>query len=439
MFDILRRRSRCTGSALFRGAIPHGLDQLDGLTASGVRVEAGAANEEVHWTATLHHPEWGQAEAVCVRNPPRPEPALLEFDSKLTEADARAIADCGVSISLQMEGQRGFVLRDRKHMLRFLDALLGRDGVAAVDHTSTSFWTRPALDDELAHDADLDVQSIFTLHAVTEEGGDGDDDVEVLWFHTHGLGELGRFDFDVLRPDREFVAASDDFCRALAFAILEGKATPGVTDFEIGQPFPRLHLVPAADFMRQAAPGDAAVRDDPEGYHRDDRVVLCDPPAGNFLSRLFKGAKPRPAGAFRRGLPDNVMLHFSTSATDLMADRARKTFPVLRQIAGEVDELELPILVKIGYVVDGGTGNNREHLWFNVHGFGADTVNATLINSPYWIERLNEGDRGTHSIAGLSDWSVLTPFGPINPHAFYARRLIREHREDLLRHKEESS
>jgi hypothetical protein len=26
----------------------------------------------------------------------------------------------------------------------------------------------------------------------------------------------------------------------------------------------------------------------------------------------------------------------------------------------------------------------------------------------------------------------LTPFGPINPHAFHARRLVREHRDEML-------
>ena len=251
MFDILRRRSHCIGSALFRGAVPHGLDQLDGLAPLGVTAEPGAAKDGAHWTAILRHPEWGEAAAVCLRNPPRPSRAILEFDPKLTEADVRAIEDCGVSVSLHMEGRQGFVLRDRKNLLRFLDAVMGADGVAAVDHTSQAFWTRPALADELAHEADLDVESIFTIHAVTgddgddSEGGDGDDGgAEVAWFHTHGLGELGRFDFDILRPAREFVDSSGDFCRALAFSILEGHAKSGMTDFEIGRPFPPLYLMP---------------------------------------------------------------------------------------------------------------------------------------------------------------------------------------------------
>jgi len=431
MLDFLRRRSSCGGSALFRGTVPHGLEQLDGLTARGVTAEAGPANSEAHWTATLRHPEWGEAQAACLRNPPRPDRSLLSIDPRLAGADAEAIGDCGVSVSLQMEGPRRFVLRDRKYMLRFLEALLGADGVVAVDHTSQAFWTRPALEDELAHDADLDVESVFTIHAVSED----EDDRAVTWLHTHGLAELGRFDFDIVRPDREFVDNCGDFCRALAFAILEGTAVPGMTDFEIGRPFPELFLAPAGDFMRAAAPDDTAPRDDPSLDHLRDRVVLCDPPPGNPLTRLIRGDRPRPGRAFRRGLPENVVLSFSTAATELMADRARRTFPVLRCIADEVAPLELPVLLKIGYVVDGGGPDQREHLWFHVHALGDETVDATLLNAPHAIARMNEGDRGTHAIEGLSDWVVLTPLGQINPRAFHVRRMIGDLRDDLLRAK----
>ena len=38
---------------------------------------------------------------------------LLSFDPRLAGADVEVIEDCGVSVSLQMEGQRRFVLRDQ--------------------------------------------------------------------------------------------------------------------------------------------------------------------------------------------------------------------------------------------------------------------------------------------------------------------------------------
>jgi hypothetical protein len=426
MFDFLRRRSKCAGSVWFRGSIPHGVDQLDGLARRGVRVEQRADREGCHWSATLSHPEWGEAEALCLRDPPAPSRDLLELDPRLGSDDVQALRGCGVSVAVQMDGPRGMVLRDRKLMLRFLEALMGDDGVAAVDHTSQAYWTRDALEDELAHDADLDVQSLYTIHAVTEEDG------TVGWMHTHGLGELGRFDFDIVRPANDFVDQCADLCRALAFAIVEGHVEPGAPRFTIGRPLPPMHFVPAAEFMQRAAAADIAVRDDPSGEHADDRVVLCECSASSLLKKLFGGSAVRPSRTFTRALPDNVVLNFSTEATDLMAERSRSTYSVLREIVDEVGELELPVLAKIGYVVDGGGADEREHLWFEVHELHNDCIDGTLLNQPYWIERLNEGDRGSHPLELLSDWSVLTPFGPINPHAFHARRLVREHRDEML-------
>ena len=71
-------------------------------------------------------------------------------------------------------------------------------------------------------------------------------------------------------------------------------------------------------------------------------------------------------------------------------------------------------------------------------GRDARTAGAPYYVGDFWIERLKEGERDTHSIAGLSDWAVLTPFGTINPHAFHARRMIRENREEMRRIKREA-
>jgi hypothetical protein len=305
--------------------------------------------------------------------------------------------------------------------------------VAAVDHVSGTFWTRPALDDELSHDADLDVESIFLIHAVTDEESE-----EVTWFHTHGLGELGRFDFDILNPHREFVDHCSDFTRAMAFAILDGHATPGTSDFEVGHPLFPMNLVPVAEFTGQAGPEAVALRDDPDGGHTEDRVVICEPGGGGRLGRMLGRTALRPARGFGRPLPDNVVLHFSNGATELMAERARKTYPVMQEITDELAEFELPTLVKIGYVVDGGGPDEREHLWFMVHEVRPDTIDATLVNQPYDISRMNEGDRGEHPVDQLTDWLILTPFGPINPHAFHARRFINADRDGFRRRVEKA-
>ncbi len=426
MFEILRKRSRCVGSALFRGNLPPRLEEFAHLPQRGIRVEPLKADESMHWRARLRHPEWGDAEAVCFRDVMYPSREVLGFDPKLSDDDVDAIYACDSSVSLQMEGRSRFVLRDRKFMLRFLDALLGAAGVAAADHASEMFWTRPALEDELSHDADLDVRSVYTIHAVREDDGE-----QIVWFHTHGLAELGAFDFDVLRPSESFLDHSGDFTRALAFAILDGHAKAGMTELEIAYPFYPLHLVPAERFMKRGRPADTALRDDPEGHHLRDRVVICDPPPQGLFGRLFGSERLKPQRGFMGEISDRIMVYFTHSATALMADRARKTYPVLRRIAEEMAEFELPVAVKLGYEIDVGEPDECEHLWFDVHALADDHVEATLVNQPRAIARMQQGERGNHPVERLSDWMMITPFGPISPHTFHARRLINANRDQV--------
>ena len=427
MFDIFRRKTESLGVALFRGATPHPLNPPD-LEIRGLAVKTVAARADAHWSVDLEHPEWGRAEVDCLRNPPRPPADLLELDPKLGPADVAALADCGVAIAVRCESRVGNVLRDRKFLLRFLDVLLGRDGVAAVDTQAGPFyWTREALEDELAHDADLDVESIYTIHAV------GDDEA-ISWFHTHGLGELGRFDFDILSPGAEFMEACGWFTRALAFLILEGAVDPGERNVVVGRPLPGLALVPVADFMARAAPNWRVLREDPDDVHSDRRVVLCESGERGLLGRFFGRGGPEPSRLFRRAFPEDVVFHFSHDASALMAARARATWPVLQLMAEEFEGLEFPVLVKIGYRTEGGGEMEREHLWFQGHELRSDSVDATCVNRPWAVPHLSEGDRRIHSIEGLSDWTVLTPFGPITPHAFHARRLVREHRSEIEEH-----
>jgi hypothetical protein len=131
-------------------------------------------------------------------------------------------------------------------------------------------------------------------------------------------------------------------------------------------------------------------------------------------------------------VPDNMIINFSRSASLLMAERARGTYSALRQLSAEFAELELPVLVKLGYQVDGGEPDDREYLWFGVHALGDDWIDATLTNDPYNVSRLRNGDRGRHSVHLLSDWAIFTPAGAINPRQMLAVRAVREHREEWL-------
>jgi hypothetical protein len=345
---------------------------------------------------------------------------LLRFSAAVTEAERRAGESATAAVFVRVPAAEDDVLRDRKQLLRALRALLADDGVMAVDLGARLPWSRASLEDELSHEAALDVEALYCLHAVYENSVD-----DVTWLHTHGLAELGGFDVDVLRPGRPLMANAGDTMRVFAFAVIEGAVTPSTAEFEFAAPDGRVRFVPAKEFMAKAAPADTALRASGADEHVDDRAVLCDPGR-----RLFApGDRPRPSRFLANPPRNGVALFFSDTATEVSAERARETLVVLRGLVGEFADLGLPTLIKLGYPRDDGKG--REHLWFSVDRIGESEVDATLENRPYGVSRLRPGERGTHGLELVTDWTILTPFGSITPRSLVAARAIRERPDEV--------
>jgi Protein of unknown function (DUF4026) C-terminal len=362
---------------------------------------------------------WQGAEA----SPAPDSPALAEllrFSSAVTDAERRAAESASAAVLVRVPAAEQDVLRDRKQLLRALRGVMADDGAMAVDLGARLPWSQASLEDELSHDAALDVEALYCLHAVYEDSPE-----RVTWLHTHGLAELGGFDVDVLRPGAPLLANMGDTMRVFAFAVIERTVTPTTDEFEFAAPNGRVRFVPAKEFMTKAAPDDAALRSAGAEEHIDDRAVLCD--AGRKL--FSRGDRPRPSRFLANPPRDGVALFFSDTATELSAERARQTLVVLRGMVDEFADLGLPTLIKLGYPRDDGEG--REHLWFSVDRIDETSVEATLENRPYGVSGLRPGERGTHGLELVTDWTILTPFGSITPRSLVAARSIRERPDEV--------
>ncbi len=186
MSGWFRKSIPCRGSVYFPGSLPPRAKEFAFLRQAGMELALRTQPEERAWRLRLKHPEWGEAELACDIEP-RPIPEIIvKLDPRLTEAERAEARMGGTQVILQMDAQAGHVLRDRKRFLRFLRAVMGSDGVVAVDAAAQGFWTRASLDEELAHDADLDVTALYSIHAVQGPVGE-----RVNWLHTHGLRHEG--------------------------------------------------------------------------------------------------------------------------------------------------------------------------------------------------------------------------------------------------------
>ncbi|MDB5322956.1 MAG: hypothetical protein JWN40_4587 [Phycisphaerales bacterium] len=420
------KKTTCAGSVLFRGGVPPRAEEFAHLERRGFAIAPAApTSRAAHWGLLVSHPKLGEAQVMCLRDCPRPGRQLIDLDPMLTrpERDAAYLGESTVSVVV--EGERQDVLRDRKALLGFMRAVMGDDGVVAVDHTAQRFWPPEALDDEVGHDADLDIESLYTLHAVT--GDDAGDD-EVIWLHSHGLAEIGLFDFDVLRPSEDLLGRGRDALRAVAFAILDGVVNRNTAKFALMMPGGSVRFVDVRDFLKRGGRAGNELRPGADAEHNRDRAVLCDVAGGGWLGRLF-GRRVTPSRLLSQGMPDEMMVPFSTSASNLMAERAKGTYLQFRQLAGEFAEFDFPVVVKLGYRIDGGGPEEREHLWFEVNHLHDDRIDATLASVPQAVRKLKKGQRGWHMLDLLTDWAIPTPLGTITPRYTVPARQIRGDRE----------
>lgn len=419
MWPFLPKPTVHRGVVLYRGPLPPPVDRVLALTGGEItaaRIEPPRGIDSP-WAVELTHPIWGTAVVTAPRDAPRPDADMIRWGARaLTEQERADAAHAEVAVLVDASTPERRVTRARKHLLRWLHLLMSLDGLVANDLQSQLFWSRAMLDDELTHDADLDVEALFTVHAIYDPAvANG----RVYWMHTHGLEELGAFDFDVLRPSDLLAMNAGDPMRAIAFAALEGHVTPSTTGFVMGQPGGTIDFVPAGDFDAAATPDDAGLRTtDPD--HTGRRAVICEPRG------LFGFLRKRPIPSrFLSAIGDGVVFNFSTSASELMAERAHTTLDVFKGLVAEFGPTGLPNGLKIGYPT-ASNPEGREHLWFEVHGFDGDRVDATLMNRPFDVPSLQQGVRGWHPVAGVSDWIVMSPAGPMTPRNLSAARRLRE-------------
>jgi hypothetical protein len=423
-----QKRLDLTAQVYFRGTLPPSLEGLDGLGRVGVEVRPGPPAPEMIWTAKLHHPDWGPAELAAPRHRQALPDFMADFGTGLSPQEREQLrqrAEC--PLVLHVPAAESDVLRDRKRLLHLMQAVLGDDGVAGVDMMAQMVWTPPRLADELQHEAPLDIIQIHVLHVVTQAAG--------VWLHSHGLGEMGFVDFDVLRPAEGITGEQFDVLRAIAFAIVEGASSGAISPVSGAEP---VELVDASSFMKGASGRDRELRD--VEYHTERRVVCCDPVAPGVVARLFGAREIRPSRLLSRGMVEGRhLVNFSREATELAALRARECLSLFGSLAEEFADMRCMSLVKLGYQTDSGSGADTEHLWFEAHGVAQDTIDATLLNEPFAIAGMSEGQRGTHPIERLTDWAILTPLGQLTPRTLELARHLREARPEILKALQEKS
>lgn len=322
---------------------------------------------------------------------------------RLTPAEREATRACDWSLGVAADFS-GSPLHEYHRQLQVLHTLAPE---AVLCYDISACWPRPGawLREAAAAATPPSPTALFSIHAVSDEAGRR----RKVWLHTHGLLRCGCIELEMLEiPSKEAPPLSELLNATAGLFLDEGTPPPG-EPFVVGHGIELLWLpwpTGVTRFSRRAT----GSFDDRDEIHAVASGVLFAP------GRRFLGLFGRRYGSPRRYLPlleGDPLLFVSSLETARMARLALERLDRFRRLQARFgDRDDWLFLVKLGYEIDDAASpEDREHLWFQVHALSGDTVEATLLNQPYSIARLHEGEQGPHSLALLTDWSILCEQG----------------------------
>lgn len=330
-----------------------------------------------------------------------------------------------VSMYFELEPLDSFHLQ-----LKILDTIVP-DASVLVDFMSYRLlspkWLRMTAKSQIPPSPDY----LYTIHGVYDDNGT--DGVRRYWFHTHGLHRCSSVELEILNISQ----GAEQMNTLLNMTVKKFLSSPTKEreKFEIGYDGMGINLCwlrweEALKDLPKNVLGGFADRDEVDNVHAEPSGILFAVEEGDMISPEI----------YAKTLADNPIYYITTSETERMSALAKERFSsfekvfreeykepekksFLKNLFGskqEEDEQTWTFLVKLGLTVDDpNSGSEKEHLWFDVSAIDNGRITGKLLNQPYWISGLYEGDINTYPLEVLTDWLIYSPEGSYTTDSIY--------------------
>lgn len=271
---------------------------------------------------------------------------------------------------------------------------------------------------------------LYSMHGVYDE--DGPDGERRYWFHTHGLHRCGSVELEMLN----FSQGAEQMNTLVNMTVKKFLTDPAKEKerFTIGYDGMGINLCwlrweEALKDLPQNILGGIADREEGNNVHAEPSGILFAVEDGNMVSPEI----------YAPTLAENPIYYITNEETNRMSALAKERFNLfekvfrkehkapekksfLKKLVGNKEE-EAPgwtFLVKLGLTVDDPeSGSEKEHLWYEVSSINDGNIEGKLLNQPYWISGLNEGDIGSYPLELLTDWIIYSPDYSYSPDSIY--------------------
>lgn len=247
---------------------------------------------------------------------------------------------------------------------------------------------------------------LFTVQMVSEENGE-------IWLHTHGLCRCGITELEILQSDKENCNEHYNIISTLASYLIDknkeyhNSAYIGILSNR--QPIVVTYTSWTKGLKEYENLNLGSIRDRQDGHNSKTSIIF-----------IYKSEEDEKQGKFTKvsefnGLwGDNPIFFISNEETARMKELAMERFGLVKE---EANKKENKIIIKIGLPVD--NDDNAEHIWFELIEFEGDKFKAKLLQEPYNVKDIHEGDERWYTVKDVTDWTIYTPDFAVNPGSAY--------------------
>lgn len=321
--------------------------------------------------------------------------------------------------------------QDTMIQLAVLDAIAG-ECYAVVDQISSVIFGGTWLAEMAISYTPPNPEVNYIIHAVMPEEPE-----ETYWLHTHGLLKYGLPELEVLQTKPDTIYTCQYLLQTLALQFiddpekwLEEKLLVARTENEdiwvSLQPWQQaitsdLLVKKKGFFRKKALPFGGDMRDRDDGIHDAPSMVLF----GNINEQV------RALNDYGEALNNDthIVRHIPNSETARMSALAQEKFPLYQQCFNVNPPQEAWQYI-IKFACASEQTSAIEHMWFEVLGFEGEMIQAKLINTPFEIPEMQEGEIYHLPTTQITDWIIYsTPLeASITPDSvFELRRYLNRH------------
>lgn len=342
------------------------------------------------------HPEEWSYEAVNYRNR-----NLLE-DERVEMHQTTQLMECFTYFDGDW-GQTHWLLQ-----LAVMDAVAG-ECYAVQDLVAATFLSGTWLAEMAETYTPPSLECAYVIHAITPEDSENGD----YWLHTHGLLKFGLPELEILRVKQSHLSACQNIMTSMANALMDNGVLWQEDDgvillgrHEHGDLSVRLMAWQDAlahtlfDVTKTGFfSGDLSERSEGDIHTEPSMVILADTNGkmthladlGDILSE-----------------DNHMMMLLPNQETKRMYYLAAEKLPVLARCMKRF----APEKGVWGYMMKiactSPSTEETEHMWFIVESMDDESVTAELVNAPFFIPEMQNGEVYTLPLENVTDWCIYS-------------------------------